>query len=202
MKISDLLLLYKPSVSGASHAFSKFDLIRMVYLLRAKDKVSRKEISEKLEIGEGSTRTLLGTLRKAGFVQVTIFGCELSKSGLREVNEIFENFEPIGQLDASELTFSKPAYCIIARSAVNKIASGVTQRDAALLAGASGATILIYSNTGFNFPQVSKNTRVDYFLTITLRARSEFEEGDVVILSFAEGPRERERGAWAAVSTL
>lgn len=202
MKLVKLLSLYKPSASGALHAFSKLDLIRAVYLIRIKLRVSRKEISEQLEIGEGSARTLLDALRSANIVKVSLFGCELSKSGLREVDEIFNSFEPVGHLPSSSLTFDKPSYCIIARRATSRIASGVVQRDAALLAGALGATVLIYSNSCFNFPQADKGTCVDDLLTVALRAKNEFNEGDVIILSFAAGVRDRERGAWGAISTL
>lgn len=202
MKLSKLLSLYKPSVSGALHAFSKLDLIRAVYLIRIKLRVSRKEISSILEIGEGSTRTLLDSLRAANTVRVSLFGCELSKSGLREVDEIFDSFEPVGHLPSSSLTFDKQSYCIIARRATGRIASGVVQRDAALLAGALGATVLIYKNGCFNFPQADKGTCIDDSLIVALRARNDFNEGDAIILSFAEGVRERERGAWAAITTL
>lgn len=200
MKLSSLLTLYAPSVSGAGCAFSKFDMIRMLCLLRV-GRISRKALSVKLGIGEGSTRTLLETLRKAGLARVSIFGCELSKTGDDEVSEVFEKFKLLGELKASALTFGKGSFCIVARRAAGKIASGVVQRDAALLAGASGATVLIYSKGCFSFPQVEKG-RVENELTVALRARSDFEDGDVVVLSFSEGSRDRERGAWAAVSTL
>ena len=202
MKFSELLLLYKPSASGASHAFSSFDLIRAIYLIKTLKCISRRQLSEYLEIGEGSTRTLLDTLREANIVKVSLAGCELSSRGAREVSEVFTSFEPVGHLPASSLTFEMESFCIIARSAAGRIASGITQRDAALLAGASGATVLIYRNGGFSFPQVDKGTCVDDSLTVALRARNDFEEGDVVVLSFAKGVRERERGAWAAIKTL
>lgn len=202
MKFSELLLLYKPSVSGAAHAFSSFDLIRAVYLIKTLKCISRRQLSEHLEIGEGSTRTLVDSLREANIVKVSLAGCELSSYGTREVNAVFSTFEPVGHLPASNLTFGNESYCIIARSAANKIASGITQRDAALLAGASGATVLIYRNGGFSFPQVDKGACVDDSLIVALRAKSEFSEGDVVVLSFAKGVRERERGAWAAIKTL
>jgi hypothetical protein len=106
-------------------------------------------------------------------------------------------------MEGNELTFAAYNIAILIRNQAEKVNKGLEQRDAAVRAGASGATTLIYKDHKLILPTVSADISEDYpkaFRQIIQLMKP--VDNDVVIVSCGETLKDAEYGALAAAWTL
>jgi hypothetical protein len=86
------------------------------------------------------------------------------------------------------------------RSAGGEVRKGIEERDAALIAGAEGATTFVYSDGRLLMPGF--DTEIDADTMEQLMGLLEPEEGDVIIVGSDEDPFRAEFGAKSAALKL
>lgn len=194
--------LIKEKAPGPSPTFSVFHVVRALEFIAEKN-IGRGRLAESLEVGEGAMRTLIGRLKDAGLIETSKSGCTLTGKGLklwREYKSVFSKKVEVGK---NELAIAKYNVAILIKNRGHKIKLGVEQRDAAVMAGAKGATTIIFSGGRLVIPSVSDAMAKDFpKASSQITENFDLEENDVIIIGSADTLGKAEYGALAAAWTL
>jgi DNA-binding MarR family transcriptional regulator len=155
--------------------------------------VGRQQLSRELRLGEGTIRTMVTRMKSMGLVEATRGGMSLTEEG-REV------LAEANQMISSSLTVGSSNHAVLVRGASAKVGLGIEQRDAALIAGALGATTLICEGGGLLIPGTSEE--LDPETRRLILARLSPGEGDTIIIGSSGDPYLAELGAKAAALEL
>ncbi|MBI3588141.1 helix-turn-helix transcriptional regulator [Candidatus Micrarchaeota archaeon] len=187
---------------GPAPAFDSLDLVRAFWTVCKRQPISRQELSSTLELGEGSVRSAIRALASAGLVEVRKRGCIPARRGRALFGQLACVVSRVSPVRASAITFGERAVGAVVAGGASKVRMGLEERDAALRAGASGATVLVrkgklhltgsFDDRNFITPDVEKE--IESVLSPC--------EGDAVILSYSPRKPGAERGAWGAVLAL
>ena len=166
--------------------------------------IGRQALSENTGLGQGSIRTILKDLRRAGYLASDIQGCHLTEAGSRLYAEIARRLVGPLSLKATSLTVGSTQSAILIRSTGSPIGIGIEQRDSAVRVGADGATTYVIRSGKFNIPGGSKDCEKDYpgFVWSTLRKGLEPKNGDAVIVCGASDGNTARLGVLSAALTL
>ncbi|MEM3730198.1 MAG: DUF4443 domain-containing protein [Candidatus Bathyarchaeia archaeon] len=187
---------------GPVPTFTLFHLFLAVEALAEKS-IGRGKLAEKLSVGEGTARTLIERLRDYGLIEISKSGCALTSEGLRIWQECRSVFEKKVEIEKNELTLAKHNFAILVKNCAHKIKLGVEQRDAAVSAGAKGATTVIFKGGRLIIPSVSNNVVEDFPEAAKQIAQIlKPKENDVIIIGSADDLGKAERGTLAAAWTL
>ncbi|WP_087037581.1 DUF4443 domain-containing protein [Thermococcus litoralis] len=164
---------------GAYPEFKIEDAIAVLFLLKTPK--GRKQISEELNLGEGTVRTLLKKLSSIGLVESQQKGHSLSEKGVKIIQEISKLFsEPLEVTPLEGFV----TYALVVRNPPEF--KSIELRDEAIRFFAKGAMILTVQNGEIVFPEDGRP------LKETLPELSEdlkklpVENGDLVIVTWAE----------------
>jgi predicted transcriptional regulator len=186
-----------PSMTfDASHIFFAFELM-------AEKTIGRNNLAKELEVGEGTIRTIISRLKSGGLISTSKKGCTLTEKGC----EIWKRFEQLfprrGEIGKTELTEAKHNYAFLVKNSGQNVRSGIEQRDAAVVAGASGAVVIVSRHGHLAIESVS--TRVEKRFPEAaeqIRKALQPQDNDVVALVGAASPLKAKHGAFAASWTL
>lgn len=145
-----------------------------------------------MDIGEGSTRTILNQLKDRGLVEPSPAGHSLTKAGRSKLRE---KTKRLVSIDAGDLTVGKKDVAVLVLGAGSEVRLGIKERDEAIKAGAKGATVLIFRDGRLQLPGVSKE--IDEKVASEIKSELDPSEGDVIIIGSGETEKEAERGALA-----
>jgi predicted transcriptional regulator len=194
--------LLEEKAPGPFPSFAIYHVIKALELI-AKEPVGRGRISKQLSIGEGATRTLISRLKEAGLILISKKGCSLTAKGTRLWKEIASIFVQKAHLERNELVLTKCNTAVQLKNLGNKVRTGLEQRDAALMAGAKGATTLVFRRGKLVMPNMSEDISHDFPIAFRqLKSFSDLKENDVVVISSADSLDKAEYGAYAAAWTL
>ncbi len=180
---------------GLEHVWAFMDLL-------FEGPIGRKLLSEKLSLGEGSVRSIIRGALRLDLIETSRRGCSLTDSGKAVVEAIKSKIRGPYHLSLGRLTVSSHDAVFLVGGAAGLVGSGISLRDAALLAGARGATTIVYSGGVLYIPMVSDDIREDYPDSYTLIMSLNPSDGDAIIAGTAEQYLQAELGARKAVLTL
>jgi hypothetical protein len=158
----------------------------------------RKHLASRLGLGEGVVRTLLGRLMDAGLVVTDRSGTGLTEAGQRLISEITRTIPGMPVL-VNDLTVAGCNYMVLIRGGACRVRYGVEQRDAALIAGARGATTLLFSDGELHAPGLDRRVGPELIRDIMELGPT---EGDAIVLGSADTALGAEIGAYSAALTL
>ena len=188
---------------GPSPSFSIFDVIKALRIIAEAGSVGRGKLSEKLELGEGATRTLLARLAEARLISTSRSGCSLTGEGRNIWKKIEEVIPHISEIGHNELTFAAYNIVVQIKGKGEKIGKGLEQRDAAVRAGAKGAITLVYRDKKLILPSITDDAAQSYPIACQQISRlMNLEENDVAIIVCADSLKDAEYGALAAAWTI
>ena len=188
---------------GPSPTFTVFDVIKALEIVAESGSIGRGALSKKLGLGEGATRTLISRLTRAQLIVTTRNGCALTKKGEGLWEQVKSLIPHKLRIEDNELTFAAYAMAVLVKNRTGTVNKGLEQRDAAVKAGASGATTLIYKDGKMVLPTISTDVSVDYPIAFhQIIQLMNPTENDVVIISCGETLKAAEYGALAAAWTL
>lgn len=187
---------------GALPLFTEYHFRKALDLI-GKTAIGRGMLAKKLGLGEGSARTIVKIMKSEGLINTSKKGCELTKKGQALLKELQRSIIKIQKVEAGKLAVGKYAVAVLVRDAGNKVRHGVEQRDAALIAGATGATTIVCRGGKLRAPTISEDLEKDY-PQLARRLLSVFEpkNNDVIVVGSADEETAAERGAEAAAHTL
>jgi hypothetical protein len=146
---------------------------------------------------------LLSRLKEADLIVVSKKGCSFTTKGNRLWKELESVFVKKAYLNRNELVLTKCNVAIQMRSLGDKIQTGLEQRDASLIAGAKGATTLVFKKGKLVMPNMSEDINRDYPVVYKqLTSLLHLNENDVVVIGGADSLDKAENGAYAAAWTL
>ena len=185
------------SGGGPTPKFSLFHVWKTYDVLSSQGPVGRKGLSQMLNIGEGSTRTILDKMIKEGSVENTKKGAVLTERGrkLFRASGIFA-----APVNIESLTLGPKDCAVLVRGMAERINTGYEQRDEAVRSGAMGATTLVFRDGRLMFPDDPKVP--DQSPLQPLRALFTLEENDAIIVGTAHSYGAAEKGAVTAALAL
>lgn len=166
--------------------FKDTDILRCFLLVN--DRISRKDLVEKLELGEGTIRTLLDLLKQQGIVESNQQGHHLTTKG----SKFLINFKKHIELKRVSLNEFYPEKSkAAAQVKLNKdVGEDYKLRDIAVKNSADGAIIFHYNN-GLKIPGNDKRY-------LSLEQKFKFNNNDILIVAFSSNYRDSENAALAA----
>ena len=166
--------------------YSKLDILRC-FLAIEKD-ISRKELKQKLELGEGSIRTILDTLKKKRLIDSTNQGHKHSTKGFEALSNLYPVLR-MKRFDSDELYLGYKKSALLLKKAGHKKIN-YHHRDLAIKYNAKGALILKFDN-GLKIPEYRTKDFED------LEKLFIYDHNDVLIVSFAENYKDAENSCLA-----
>jgi predicted transcriptional regulator len=187
---------------GPSTTFTVFHIFYALELMSQKP-LGRNKLAKKLNVGDGAVRTIISRLRNADLIETSKEGCSLTNKGL----EIWRQFEQVFpkrlEIPKSELNESEFNFAFLVKNSGQKVRSGIDQRDAAIIAGARKALVIVFKNGHLRIESVSDCIEKDY-----PKAASQIlkeltpEDNDAIIVAGADSALRAKRGAFAASWSL
>jgi len=188
--------------AGPSPSFTELHLAKAIEVIGEKP-VGRAGLSEKLQLGEGATRTLIDRLQNERLIKISKAGCELTKSGLSILKDLNSKFPRKMKAPPSSITVGAHNFGILVKNAASKVRNGIEQRDSAVRVGASGAVTLIFQRGRLFMPPPAETQPKEWpEIAKQLLELFQPEENDVIIVGGAETEEKAELGARAASWTL
>ncbi|MEM2118914.1 MAG: DUF4443 domain-containing protein [Candidatus Bathyarchaeia archaeon] len=191
----------KPKAPGPSPSFQTYHIVLVLERVATKP-IGRKKLAASLKVGEGTLRTILDRLVNAELIKSSKEGCFLTKKGLSLWNKYKLAIRKTG-IEKNELTNAEHCFAVLIKKQGDKIESGIEQRDAAVKAGAKGATTILFKKGRFTIPSVSDDVEKQFPKAAKqLKMVFKPEEDDVIIVCSADSPEKAELGVLAAAWTV
>lgn len=161
-------------------------------------------LARNVGLGEGAIRTVLRKLKTEGLVEVSKSGGSLTENGLRMYRRVKGYLPNLLSVGSTELTVGRKQTAVLVRGVAKKIGRGIEQRDAAIRAGAAGATTYAINGAKFQIPAGSKDCEKDFPSSAWRRLREELHprDGDTIIICGADDELTSKVGAVSAALTL
>jgi len=184
---------------GPVHRFADYHVYRTLLLLSDGRRRGRKALADAVNIGEGSMRTILEFLREKGYVDVKQTGIKISYKGQEFVRNLPIRVE---RLEPSDISIAIRNVAVLVRNGAGKVSLGIEQRDAAIKAGADGATTIVVKEGKMIVPPDYILDKEKPEIARGLRKLLSPSDGDIVIVGAAEKFDMAEDGALAAAFAL
>lgn len=187
---------------GPSTSFSVFHVFYALELM-AQEPLGRNKLAKKLGVGDGAVRTIISRLKDAGLIDTSKAGCNLTPKGSATWRQVEELFPKRIDLPKSELTTSEFNHAFLVKGCAQKVESGIDQRDAAIIAGARKAFVVVQKKGHLSIESVSENIEREY-PTATKQIKTLLSplDNDVVVVASADCALKAKQGAFGASWTL
>jgi hypothetical protein len=182
---------------GPNPNFDIYHIWKCYDLLKEKGPLGRRTIAKHINLGEGSTRTLLSKMVKEGCVEDTKRGAVLTLNGEMKLRETGMSILPF---DCWGLKSTDFTCTVLVKNKANRITDGCEQRDHAVRSGAEGAITLIARDGRLVFPEDDRYP--DKSISDAVRTVNDILDGDVVIIGCGSTYLEAEKGAITAALAL
>lgn len=202
--VTRLLRVTEERAPGPPSSYTQAHFLLAILEIGDSPNVGRQLLARRVGLGEGATRTLLRKLREGGLIKVTKEGCSLTEKGRRTYRSAKRALPGLVSLGSTELTVGSRQTAVLARGVSRSVKRGIEQRDAAIKAGAAGATTYVISGSKFQIPAGSKDCEKDFPHGVWNRLREELEprDRDVVIMCGSSDELTSKIGAISAALTL
>lgn len=178
--------------------YTEGDILLTLKILQ-KEQIGRKALSKLLALGEATIRTLFHKLESEKLITSTRQGQKITAKGAQYLTS-FPQFTLPRSIKAGDLTLSEFNLASLVRHYSHNIKDGLKFRDAAIIAGACGATTLIFSEGKLIFPHT--NAAITPETSHSLVKEFSPSEGDVLIIATADTHQKAIRGLSGCLSLL
>lgn len=187
---------------GPSTTFTVFHIFYALELM-SQESLGRNKLAKKLNVGDGAVRTIISRLRNAGLIETSKEGCKLTKKGLEVWGQFEQVFPKRVEISKNELNESEFNFAFLVRNSGQKVRSGIDQRDAAIIAGARKALVIVLKDGHLCIQSVSNSIEKEYPKAANqiLKELSP-EDNDVIIVAGSDSALRAKRGAFAASWSL
>lgn len=203
-RLGGLLKAVQQKVPGPLPSFGPYHLLLVFQAVGQSSAVGRQALAKSTGLGEGAIRTVLTRLKREGYIAISAAGCSLTGKGERAYAELKGSISGMLELEKTRLTVGEQQVAIVVRGAARRVTNGIDQRDAAIKAGAGGATTFIIRGQRFQVHGGSKDCERDYPDEAWRKLRDALEpsEGDAVIMCGSSDNQLSRVGALAAALSL
>jgi hypothetical protein len=184
---------------GPVHRFADHHVYRTLLLLSDGKRRGRKQVADSINLGEGSMRTIVEYLREKGYIEIRQTGISISPAGSEFLESMPIRME---RLEPSDLSIAARSVAVLVKDKADRISLGIEQRDAAMKAGADGATTVIIKEGGMLVPPDYRLDEEKPEIARGLWRLLSPRDGDVIIVGTAQEYEKAEDGALAAAFAL
>jgi len=178
---------------GPTPKFSFYHIWKAYQVIETQGPVGRKALADALQIGEGSTRTILDKMIREGSVENTRRGAVLTERGRKRLETSGIVTQPI---ELEGITIGKHNCAVLVKGMAERIKLGCEQRDEAVRTGALGATTLLVREGKLVFP--GDDNFPDQESVAPLKRLFDLEDGDVIVIGSGFSYEAAEKGAVTA----
>ncbi len=180
-------------IGGPIPKFNDYHLWKALYYMDDEDAIGRKKLSSLLDIGEGSTRTIISLLQSHGIISINKSGIILTNNGMDLKKKTRMDLAPIA---IRELTIGEYNFAARIPRVAHMVSYGCEERDVAIEAGATGATTLVYVGGKLMFP--GSEYHVDPTIESEIKDVFNLKNEDVIIIGTGKTMQLAEMGAVVA----
>ncbi|MDE1811678.1 MAG: DUF4443 domain-containing protein [Thaumarchaeota archaeon] len=195
-------LLSKVAQRHAPSRMLSFDLIHVfktMQMMSENHKISRSVMMQELELGEGSIKTLVKHLKMHGLVENSNAGMWLTNKGDSLYAKLHAIIPRETDITKCSVALGKFNHAVLLKNMAYNIKSGIEQRDAAIKAGAVGATTLICKNERLVLPGTGEDLmRNDQKIHSLIMEKLLPEQNDVIIIGSSQNKKIAEMAAKSA----
>lgn len=164
-------------------SFEMVHVLKTLQLIQEKGHVSRYTLCKKLDLGEGTVKTLVKHLKIYDLVVTDKSGTRISTKGTKLLSELVLSMPAEMSISTCSVALGKFNYGILLRQMSYVIKTGIEQRDSAIKMNALGATTLVYKDKRFIIPNTNFDAlRTEQNLHTLLVQGLNPEEDDVLII--------------------
>ncbi len=179
-------------MAGIQPNFTPLDVLRALFLID--ENISRQSLVKKLELGEGTVRSILDILKQKRLIASTQQGHSLTDKGELFLEEIKNH---ISAPKTAKTDFYKNKKQIALLLKTKQPATITTElRDIAVRRGATAAIILVYANGNFYAEGLEK---CDFS---SLKSLFDYKQNNTIVITFAPKESEAENAALAIAMEL
>ncbi len=165
--------------------------------------VGRLKLGKDLCLGEGEARTLVKHMKNEGLIQISKLGISLSMQGTKLLSSLRTLLSEQVEIPSTSLTVGKFNVAIRVRGGSGHyVKYGLEQRDAAIIAGAKGATTLIFAKGNLIMPGTGEDVSTSDPSLLPALSDLNLKHGDVIIIGSADEKTKAELGAKTATIEL
>ena len=187
---------------GRLPSFAEAHVVMALEDISSMGTVGRLKLSKDLELGEGEARTLVRHLNKERLIEISRSGISLSAAGRKLLSSVRAILSEQVELPSSPLTVGRFNVAVQVKGMKNAVKYGLEQRDAAITAGAKGATTLIFTKNRLIMPRTGEDVSEAGSSVGALLSKLNLKEGDVVIIGSADERFKAELGVKTAALEL
>ena len=114
--------IVKPKAPGPSTTFTPAHVFFALEMM-AEEPIGRNNLARRLEIGEGTVRTIISRLKSRDLVVTSREGCSLTGKGLAVWKRFEELFPERGEIGKTELTNSEYNYAFLVKNSGTNVRS-------------------------------------------------------------------------------
>jgi predicted transcriptional regulator len=164
--------------------------------------IGRYKLGANLALGNGSIRSLIRFLRNQELIEpVSRQGHKLTPTGKQYCEDLTQTLVKTEELPQSSYTIDSCNFGCHLRQLAHLVTDGVEQRDAAMQAGASGATTFV-QDIDLDTMIMAKDHRIQKQAMTNVLAPFEITTNDVLIVGSSYNSISAQLGAFAAILTL
>ncbi len=187
---------------GRSPSFAKAHIVKALEEIGCQESVGRLKLSKDLQIGEGEIRTIIKHLKNEGLIDVSKAGISLSSSGRKLLSRLKAIVSEPLEVPSTPLTVGPFNVAVRVTGMRDHVEYGLEQRDAAVMAGAKGATTLIFAKNRLIMPGTNEDITKSNQSALASLSKLGLNEGDVIIIGSANEKTKAELGARASALEL
>ena len=166
---------------GRNCRYSDARIYYLLYYLDSNGSAGREELSNVLDVSEGTVRKMLTIMKKWGVVSISYAGVEITSHGKVILDTIpIHVFTP----PTSNYVIGKYQSAVIVRGVSDRITDGIQQRNSAIIAGARGASVFKMDRGVLVMPPQWNMDDKDPTFATSIRSAG-VRDGDVVIIAGA-----------------
>lgn len=177
-------------------SFNLIHVFKTMQMMENDKKISRALIMQELSLGEGSVKTLVKHLKMQGLIENSNVGMWLTNKGKTIYAKLQVSMPKEIDISKCSIALGKFNHAILLKNMSYNIRSGIEQRDAAIKAGAVGATTLIFKHKRLEIPGTGEDLMKNDPKTHSLiMEKLEPEENDVIIIGSSQNKKIAEMAA-------
>jgi len=192
---------------GARRTRPEIKELLMLLFLNFGGPIGRYRLKEMLGLSdrEGVVKRMLSDLQRSGYVSSGRPGSKLTVKGEKFLKQRLNAYSiaDVKDLSLQPLETGPTSFIVHLRGRAEAIISGMNERDAAVRAGALGATVLTFKNGMLSVPTVYHNLSSKYpDLAKRIYESFSLADGDALIVASAENQWRALEGVLAAAKAL
>jgi predicted transcriptional regulator len=184
---------------GPAPSFNEAHVVKSLEVIANYGNVGRVSLSKELELGIGTTRTIIRHLKRERLIEGSKYGFVLSEQGKSLLSCLRAKMGKGIDVPNSSLTAGPSVVAVLVKDAAHKVGGGAEQRNTAIRAGARGATTLVFLGKRLIMPSKKDHSLRDLSpLHDIIISKLNPEENDVIIVGSGENKMDAENGATMA----